>query len=75
MRDKKSQSSVTLDIDSTVRGVYGKQEGAEKGFNSIKKGQRSYHPLLTFVSETNERLALMPRQIKKVFLRADSGFF
>jgi IS4 transposase len=96
--DKKSQSNVTLDIDSTVRGVYGKQEGTEKGFNSKKKGQRSYHPLLAFIAETKECLhswfrsgaaytgnncaeflkecfALMPKQIKEVLIRADSGFF
>ncbi len=96
--DKKSQSNVTIDIDSTVRGVYGKQEGTEKGFNSKKKGQRSYHPLLAFIAETKECLhswfrsgsaytsnncaeflkecfALMPKQIKEVLIRADSGFF
>ena len=96
--DRKSQSNVTIDIDSTVRGVYGKQEGTEKGFNSKKKGQRSYHPLLAFIAETKECLhswfrsgsaytsnncaeflkecfALMPKQIKEVLIRADSGFF
>lgn len=54
--NKKSQSNVTIDIDSTVRGVYGRQEGVEKGFNSKKKGQRSYHPLLAFIAETKECL-------------------
>lgn len=54
--DKKSESKITCDMDSTVRGVYGKQEGAEKGFNSKKKGQRSYHPLLAFIAETKECL-------------------
>ena len=42
--------AITLDADSTVSIVYGKQEGAKKGFNK-KKGARSYHPLLVFVSE------------------------
>lgn len=42
---------ITLDADSTVSMVYGNQEGAEKGFNSKKKGAKSYHPLLVFVSE------------------------
>ncbi len=45
------QQSLTLDVDSTVKTVYGKQEGAAKGFNSQKKGARSYHPLLAFCSE------------------------
>ncbi len=29
---------VTLDMDSTVRGVFGNQQGAEKGCNAKKKG-------------------------------------
>jgi hypothetical protein len=44
-------TNITLDADSTVSIVYGNQEGAEKGFNSKKKGAKSYHPLLVFVSE------------------------
>jgi len=47
---------ITLEFDSTVKGVFGHQEGAEKGFNPKKKGQRSYHPLLCFVAETRECL-------------------
>ena len=42
---------ITLDADSTVSIVYGNQEGAEKGYNPYKKGAKSYHPLLVFVSE------------------------
>jgi len=47
---------ITLDLDSTVKGVYGSQQGAEKGFNMKKKGQKSYHPLLCFIAETRECL-------------------
>jgi len=47
---------ITLDLDSTVKGVYGSQQGAEKGFNTTKKGQKSYHPLLCFIAETRECL-------------------
>ena len=43
--------NITLDADSTVKSVCGNQEGAEKGFNTTKKGAKSYHPLLVFVSE------------------------
>ncbi len=90
--------SITLDADSTVSMVYGNQEGAEKGFNSKKKGAKSYHPLLVFVSEIKllyhswfrcgssytsngivdflkEVEASLPANVKKVFFRADSGFF
>jgi hypothetical protein len=44
-------TNITLDADSTVKSVCGNQEGAAKGFNTTKKGAKSYHPLLVFVSE------------------------
>ena len=53
---KKWFGRVTLDMDSTVIGVTGFQEGAEKGYNPKKKGQKSYHPLLCFIAETRECL-------------------
>ena len=53
---KKWFGKITLDMDSTVRGVYGSQEGAEKGYNPKKKGQKSYHPLLCFIAENRECL-------------------
>jgi hypothetical protein len=90
--------TITIDADSTVSMVYGNQQGAEKGYNPIKKGAKSYHPLLAFVSELKllyhswfrtgsaytsngivemlkEIKASLPQTIKKVFFRADSGFF
>lgn len=54
--NKKWFGKVTLDLDSTVRGVTGNQQGAEKGYNPKKKGQKSYHPLLCFIAETRECL-------------------
>ena len=44
-------TSITMDGDSTVSMTYGNQQGAKKGFNSKKKGAKSYHPQLVFVSE------------------------
>lgn len=90
--------SITLDADSTVKSVCGNQEGAEKGFNTTKRGAKSYHPLLVFVSEMKllyhtwfrtgsaytangvveflkEVQSSLPRTVRKVFFRADSGFF
>ncbi|MFC2087266.1 IS1380 family transposase [Bacteroidota bacterium] len=90
--------NITLDADSTVKSVCGNQEGAERGYNTTKKGDKSYHPLLVFVSEMKllyhtwfrsgsaytangivdflkEVKASLPSNIKKVFFRADSGFF
>ena len=45
-----------LDLDSSVKTVYGKQEGARKGFNSKNKGKRSYHPQFAFLNSTKECL-------------------
>ena len=47
---------ITLDLDSTVKTVYGHQEGAEKGHNPTHPGKRSYHPLIAFIAETREAL-------------------
>ena len=46
----------TLEFDSSVIGVFGSQEGAEKGYNPVKKGQKSYHPIFCFIAETRECL-------------------
>lgn len=42
---------ITIDCDSTVQTVYGNQQGAAKGYNPVKKGAKSYHSLLAFISE------------------------
>ena len=47
---------LTIDIDTTVLNLWGRQEGAEKGYNDVKRGNRSYHPILAFVYETKELL-------------------
>ena len=46
--------SVTLDTDTTVHTVYGKQMGARKSYNPKNKGKKSFQPLLTFIAETRE---------------------
>jgi len=47
---------VTMLLDSSVKGVFGSQEGAAAGYNPGKKGQKSYHPLFCFIAETCECL-------------------
>jgi len=47
-------SRVIFDLDSTVLVVYGKQQGAEVGYNPTKRGRRSYHPLLCFEGRTKD---------------------
>lgn len=55
-----------IDVDSTVKTVYGRQEGAEKGYNPTKKGAHSYHPLVAFCSHTKE--------ILQAWLRSGSAY-
>ena len=50
------QSRITLDMDSHVTTVYGKQQRAKIGYNPKKPGRKSYHPLLCFVGETRDFL-------------------
>ena len=47
-------TSVTLDTDTTVHTLYGKQMGARKSYNPKNKGKKSYQPILTFLAETRE---------------------
>jgi hypothetical protein len=51
-----AMSCFVVDVDSTVKTVYGKQQGAKKGYNPHKRGVVSYHPLLAFCAETKEIL-------------------
>src|SRR6056300_592494 len=43
-----------IDIDSTIKTVFGYQEGVDKGYNPTAKGKLSYHPQLAFCSHTKE---------------------
>jgi hypothetical protein len=45
-----------VDVDSTVKTVYGRQQGSAKGYNPHKRGAPSYHPLLAFCADTKEIL-------------------
>ena len=47
-------SRVIFDVDSTVLVVYGKQEQARIGYNPIKRGRPSYHPLLCFEGRSRD---------------------
>lgn len=49
-----SPRKIILDLDSTVLTVYGRQEGAEVGYNPKKRGRPSYHPLLCFEGITRD---------------------
>lgn len=47
-------TSLTLDLDSVVLVVYGKQQGAQFGYNPKRPGHRSYRPVLAFESRRQE---------------------
>jgi hypothetical protein len=46
--------TVTIDTDTTVNTVYGRQVGARKSYNPKNRGKRSYQPILSFIAETGE---------------------
>lgn len=50
----KPPSRLVFDVDSTVLVVYGHQEQARIGYNPIKRGRPSYHPLLCFEGQTKD---------------------
>jgi len=46
--------TVTLDTDTTVHTLYGKQMGGRKSYNPKNRGKKSYQPILTFLAESRE---------------------
>ena len=50
-------TTVTLDTDTTVHTLYGKQFGGRKSYNPKNRGKKSYQPILTFLAETREFIA------------------
>ena len=50
-------TGATLDTDTTVHTLYGKQMGGRKSYNPKNKGKKSYQPILTFLAETREYVA------------------
>ena len=45
---------VTLDFDGSVLSTRRRAEGTAVGFNRVRKGQRSYYPLLCTVAQTGQ---------------------
>lgn len=45
---------VTIDTDTTVHTVFGKQMGGRKSYNPKNRGKKSFQPILTFLAETRE---------------------
>jgi hypothetical protein len=49
-----ARTQLEFHLDSVVLTLYGKQQGARKGYNPRKKGRPSYHPLLCFEAHGQE---------------------
>jgi hypothetical protein len=47
---------IRVDIDTTVKTVYGNQQGARKGHNTKHRGKEGLRPLMAFIQETREYL-------------------
>ena len=57
----KDLATCTIDIDSHVVPVFGKQHRAKSGYNPKKPGRKSFHPLMCFLGETRDYLGGMLR--------------
>ena len=45
---------IRINIDTTVKTVYGNQQGARKGHNTQHRGKEGLRPILCFIEETRE---------------------
>jgi len=50
----KPRTQLEFHLDSVVLTLYGKQQGARRGYNPRKKGRPSYHPILCFEAHGQE---------------------
>jgi hypothetical protein len=51
----KPRFSLIFDLDSVVLTIYGKAQFARVGYNPKKRGRRSYHPILWFLTPRKHR--------------------
>ncbi len=49
-------AQIRINIDTTVKTVYGNQQGARKGHNTQHRGKEGLRPILCFIQETREYL-------------------
>jgi hypothetical protein len=49
-------AQIRINIDTTVKTVYGNQQGARKGHNTQHRGKEGLRPILCFIDETREYL-------------------
>jgi hypothetical protein len=49
-------AQIHINIDTTVKTIYGRQQGARKGHNPKHPGKEGFRPILCFIEETREYL-------------------
>jgi hypothetical protein len=59
-------AQIRINIDTTVKTVYGNQQGARKGHNTSHRGKEGLRPILCFIEETREYLLGKLRKGKTV---------
>lgn len=57
---------VSINVDTTVATVYGKIEGARKGYNRKHRGKKGLRPVLCFIDQTREYLCGTQRRGKTI---------
>lgn len=68
----RSLKTITIDVDATASSIYGKQEGAEKGYNPEKRNNRCYQLQVWSVRETK---SLLKVELRKGSVHCSNGFF
>jgi hypothetical protein len=65
---------IRINIDTTVKTVYGQAQGARKGHNPKHRGKPGLRPLLAFVEETHEYMLGKLRRGTTVSAEEAAGF-
>lgn len=65
---------IRVNIDTTVKTVYGNQQGARKGHNTTHRGKEGLRPVLCFIEETREYLLGKLRQGKTINAEETAAF-
>lgn len=66
-----SLKTITIDVDATASTIYGKQEGAEKGYNPEKRNAKCYQLQVWSVRETK---TLLKVELRKGSVHCSNGF-
>lgn len=68
---RNSLKMITIDVDATAASIYGKQEGAEKGYNPEKKNNECYQMQVWSIRETKSLLKI---ELRKGSVHCANGF-